>query len=100
MVRAGLRMAGREEMSFDRVRVGLHRLELTGLALGGGTHPEQLVGRLTIEYRPGDLLRGRIEALSVEGLTLRGRVDRDGLRLGAGSRGGWPGRDASATGAA
>jgi hypothetical protein len=82
LLRAALRLAGHEEISFDRLQVGLRRLELTGLALGGGTHPEQLVGRLTIEYRPGDLLRGRIEALSVEGLTLRGRVDRDGLRLG------------------
>ena len=52
---------------FRSPSVGLRRLELTGLALGGGTHPEQLVGRLTIDYRPGDLLRGRIEALSVEG---------------------------------
>ena len=80
-LRAGLRLAGHEEISFDRLRVGLRRLELTGLALGGRSHPEQLVGRLTIEYRPGDLLRGRIEAVSVEGLTLRGRVDQDGLRL-------------------
>ena len=81
LLRAGLRLAGHEEISFDRLRVGLHRLELTGLALGGRSRPEQLVGRLTIDYRPGDLLRGRIEAVSVEGVTLRGRVDRDGLRL-------------------
>ena len=81
LLRAGLRMAGHEEISFDRLRVGLHRLELTGLALGGRSRPEQLVGRLTIDYRPGDLLRGRIEAVSVEGVTLRGRIDQDGLRL-------------------
>ena len=81
LVRAGLRIAGHEEISFDHVRVGLHRLELTGLALGGRSHPEQRVGRLTIDYRPGDLLRGRIEAVSVEGLTVRGRIDQSGLRL-------------------
>ena len=81
LLRAGLRIAGHEEISFDRVRVGLHRLELTGLALGGRSRPEQRVGRLTIDYRPGDLLRGRIEAVSVEGLTVRGRIDQGGLRL-------------------
>ena len=80
-LRAGLWLAGREEVSFEHLRLGLHRLELTGLALGGPSRPEQRVGRLTIEYRPGDLLRGRIAAVSVEGVTLRGRVDRDGLRL-------------------
>ncbi len=81
LLRAGLRLAGHEEISFDHLRVGLHRLELTGLAIGGRSRPEQLVGRLTMDYRPGDLLRGRIEAVSVEGVTLRGRIDQDGLRL-------------------
>jgi hypothetical protein len=80
-LRAGLRMTGHEDVSFDRLQVGLHRLELTGVALGGRARPEQRVRRLTIEYRPGDLLRGRIEAVRVEGVTLRGRVDQDGLRL-------------------
>ena len=80
-LRAGLRLAGHEEISFDHLQVGLRRLELTGLALGGRTRPEQLVGRVTVDYRPGDLLRGRIEAVSVQGVTLRGRVDQDGLRL-------------------
>jgi hypothetical protein len=81
LLRAGLRLAGHEEISFDHLQVGLRRLELAGLALGGGTRPEQLVGRVTVDYRPGDLLGGRIEAVSVQGVTLRGRVDQDGLRL-------------------
>jgi hypothetical protein len=80
-LRAGLWLAGHEEVSFDQLRVGLRRLELRGLAVGGRSRPEQLVGRLTIDYRPGDLLRGRIEAVSVEGVTLRGHVGPDGLRL-------------------
>ena len=88
-LRAGLRLAGHEEISFDHLRVGLHRLELTGLAVGGRSRPEQLVGRLTIDYRPGDLLRGRIEAVSVEGRDAA-RPRRPGRPApgGHGSRGG------------
>jgi hypothetical protein len=86
-LRAGLRLAGHEEISFDQLRVGLHRLELTGLGIGGRSRADQLVGRLTMDYRPGDLLRGRIEAVRVEGVTLRGRVDQNGLRLDLASGG-------------
>jgi hypothetical protein len=86
-LRAGLRLAGHEEISFGQLRVGLDRLELTGLAIGGRSRADPLVGRLTMDYQPGDLLRGRIEAVSVEGVTLRGRVDQDGLRLDLASAG-------------
>jgi hypothetical protein len=80
-LRAGLWLAGHDEVTFDQVRVGLNQLELTGLGVGGRSPSDQLVGRLTIDYRPGDLLRGRIEEVSVEGLALRGRIDRDGVQL-------------------
>jgi hypothetical protein len=79
LLRAGLWLAGHDEVTFDRLRVGLHQVELTGLTIGGPS--AQRIGRVAIDYRPGDLARGRIAGLSVEGLTLRGRVDRDGLRL-------------------
>jgi Dicarboxylate transport len=83
-LRAGLWLSGHDEVTFDRLRVGLNELELTGIAIGGrfDQRPsERLVGRLRIDYRPGDLLRGRIEELSLEGLRLRGRIDRNGFRL-------------------
>jgi hypothetical protein len=79
LLRAGLWLAGHDEIAFDDVQVGLDAIELTGLALGG--HADQRVGRLRIDYRPSDLLRGRIQQLSVEGVTLRGRIDQDGVRL-------------------
>jgi hypothetical protein len=78
LLRAGLWLAGHDEVRFDRLSVGLHRVELTGLTIGGPS--AHRIGRLTIDYRPVDLVRG-VARLSVEGLTLRGRVDRDGLRL-------------------
>ncbi len=81
LLRATLRLAGHGEISFDHLQVGLDRLELTGLEIGGRARPDQLVGRLIIEYRPDDLLRGRIEAVSVEGVTLRGHLDENGFRL-------------------
>jgi Dicarboxylate transport len=84
LLRATLWLSGHDEITFDQLRVGLHELELTGLALGRRSDqrpPNHLVSRLTIDYRSADLLRGRIEGVSVEGLRLRGRIDQDGFRL-------------------
>ena len=84
LLRAGLWLSGHDEVTFDRLRIGLNELELTGLGIGGRSDQrpsDHLVGRLKIDYRPGDLLRGRLEGVSVEGLRLRGRIDRDGFRL-------------------
>jgi hypothetical protein len=80
-LRAGLWLSGHDEITFDRLRVGPHQLELTGLRIGGRAPFDHLVGRLRFDYRLGDLLRGRIEEVSVEGLRVRGRIDQDGLRL-------------------
>jgi Dicarboxylate transport len=84
LLRATLWLSGHHEVTFDQLRVGLHELELTGLALSGRSDqrpPDHLVGRLKIDYRPRDLLRGRIEEVIVEGLRLRGRIDQNGFRL-------------------
>jgi Dicarboxylate transport len=83
-LRAGLWLAGHDEVAFDQLRIGLHQLELTGLRIGGrsGARPsDHVVGRLKIDYRPRGLLSGRMDQVSVEGLTLRGRIDQDGFRL-------------------
>ena len=79
LLRAGLWLAGHDEIAFDELRVGLNESELTGLAVGGPA--DHRVGRLRLDYRPSELLRGRIEQVSVEGVTLRGRIDQDGVRL-------------------
>jgi hypothetical protein len=81
LLRAGLALAGHDEVTFDQLRVGLNELELTGLGIGGQPPSDPLVGSVRIAYRPADLVRGRIAEVTLEGLTLRGRVDRDGLRL-------------------
>ena len=98
-LRAGLRLAGHEEILVRSPSGRPAPARADGPRARRRDAPGQLVGRLTIEYRPGDLLRGRIEALSVEGLTLRGRVDRDGLRLEGRDLAAGPG-GTSATGAA
>jgi hypothetical protein len=84
LLRAGLWLSGHDEITFDQLRVGPNELELTGVSIGGRSGErasDHLVGRLRIGYRPRELLRGRIEELGVEGLTLRGRIDQDGFRL-------------------
>ena len=83
LLRVGLWLSGHHEVTFDQLRVGLNGLELTGLAIARSDQrlSDHLVGRLKIDYRPRDLLRGRIEEVSVEGLALRGRIDQDGVRL-------------------
>src|SRR5918996_4774545 len=79
LLRAGLWLSGHHEVTFDQLRIGLNELELTGLAIARSDQrlSDHLVGRLKIDYRPRDLLRGRIEEVSVEGLALRGRIDQD-----------------------
>ena len=83
-LRAGLWLSGYDEVTFDQFRIGLNELELTGVGIRRGSDEgpsDHLVGRLRLEYRPGDLLRGHIEELTVEGVKLRGRIDQDGFRL-------------------
>src|SRR5690606_39180185 len=79
VLRAGLWLAGRDDLTFDQLELGLNEIELTGLRIGGAA--DQRVGRVHVAYRPGDLLRGRIARVSVEGVTLRGRLGRNGLQL-------------------
>jgi hypothetical protein len=79
LVRALLWVAGHDEITVEQIRVGLNGIDLTGIAIGGAA--AQRVSRLRVDYRPAELLRGRIQQVSVEGATLRGRIDQDGLRL-------------------
>jgi hypothetical protein len=79
LVRALLWIAGHDEIAVEEIRVGLNGLDLTGLAIGRAA--DQRIRRLRVDYRISELLRGRIAQVSIEGVTLRGRVDQDGLRL-------------------
>jgi Dicarboxylate transport len=79
LLRALLWVAGQDEITVEEFRVGLNGIDLTGLAIGGGA--DHRIGRLRVEYRLSELLRGRIQQVSLEGVTLRGRIDQDGLRL-------------------
>jgi hypothetical protein len=78
-LRAGLHLAGVEDLHFDRLEIGFARAELSGLRLGPA--PGQEAARLRADYRLGDLLRGRLESLTVEGLRLRARLTGQGLEL-------------------
>jgi Dicarboxylate transport len=78
-LRAGLRLAGVEDLHFDRLSIGLARAGLFGLRLG--PPPGQEAARLQADYRLGGLLQGRLESLTVEGLRVRGRLGEDGLEL-------------------
>jgi hypothetical protein len=78
-VRALLWVAGHEEIAVDQIRVGLKALELTGLQIGGAA--DHRARRVRVDYRISGLLQGRIDQVSLEGVTVRGRLDQDGLRL-------------------
>lgn len=79
LLRALLWVAGHDEITVEEFRVGLNGVDLAGLAIGGGA--DHRIRRLRVDYRLSELLRGRIQQVSVEGMTLRGRIDQDGLRL-------------------
>jgi Dicarboxylate transport len=79
LLRALLWVAGHEEITVDQIRIGLNGLDLTGVGIG--RPPEHRIRRLRVDYRISGLLRGRIEQVSLEGVTVRGRLDQDGLRL-------------------
>jgi hypothetical protein len=79
LLRALLWLAGHDEITVEEFRVGLNGFDLTDLAIGGGA--DHRIRRLRVDYRLSELLRGRVGQVSVEGVTLRGRIDQDGLRL-------------------
>jgi Dicarboxylate transport len=79
LVRALLWVAGHDEITVEEIRVGLNRIDLTEVTIGRAA--DQRIRRLRVDYRISELLRGRIEQMTVEGVTLRGRIDQDGLRL-------------------
>jgi Dicarboxylate transport len=78
-LRAVLSLAGQGEIEFDDLRIGLNTLELTGVRIGDP--PDHRVARLRVGYRPGLLLRGQVQEVAVDGLMLRGTLDKRGLRL-------------------
>ena len=93
LVRAGLRAAGVETVVFEDLRLGPAALELSGVQIGAP--PEQRLARLQIRYRLAELLRGRVESVEVEGLTLRGRLADGRLELAGLDAQGEPGEQAS-----
>jgi hypothetical protein len=79
LLRALLWVAGHDEITVEEFRVSLNGIDLTGLRIGGGA--DHRIRRLRVDYRISELLRGRIQQVSLEGVMLRGRIDQDGLRL-------------------
>jgi hypothetical protein len=79
VLRTALRLAGQEGVRFDDLRLGLNELELRGVEIG--EPPAQEIALLRIRYEPRMLLGGRLEAVEVRGLTLRGSLDQDGVVL-------------------
>ena len=63
-LRAVLRLAGQGAIEFDDLRIGLNTLELTGVRIGDP--PDHRVAQLRVRYRPGPLLRGRVEEIAVD----------------------------------
>jgi Dicarboxylate transport len=81
VVRAALSLAGQGKIAFDDLRVGPNAIELTGIRIGDPA--DHRLAELRIGYRPGALLRGRIEEIVADGLVVRGQLDERGLHLGA-----------------
>jgi hypothetical protein len=93
LLRAGLRAAGIETVAFDELRLGTSSLELSGLKVGAPA--DHRVARLQIRYRLGDLLRGRIQSVEIEGLELRGRIVDGRIELAGLETQGEPGEPAA-----
>ncbi|MDF2781024.1 MAG: hypothetical protein K0S96_828, partial [Geminicoccaceae bacterium] len=89
LLRAGLRAAGLEAAAFEELRLGPRSLELSGLRLGAP--PDHRLARLQIRYRLGELLRGQVESVEIEGLELRGRIVDGRVELAGFESSGEPG---------
>ena len=89
LLRAGLRAAGVEAVAFDDLRLGTSSLELSGLEIGAPT--DHRVARLQIRYRLGEVLRGRVQSIEIEGLELRGRIADGRIELAGFETQGEPG---------
>ncbi|HIF97099.1 MAG TPA: hypothetical protein EYQ54_08760 [Myxococcales bacterium] len=66
---------------FEIARIDAGAFELIGLQIGDG--PDVEVGRIEMRYSAGELLKGRLDSLRIEGLRIRGSVGDRGLSLGA-----------------
>jgi hypothetical protein len=73
-LRAGLQLAGANDVHFERLRLGWGEIELDGVAVGG---PDHELARLRVTYRLPDLLSGRLDQVEIDGLVVRARL-RDG----------------------
>lgn len=79
LLRAGLWLTAQDQIAFDDLQIGLNGLELSGVRIGDP--PEHRLARLRVGYQLRRLMRGRAEEIIVDGLVVRGELDRDGLRL-------------------
>lgn len=64
-------------------RLGLDGIALENLAIGAPETPDLAAVRVEAEWSWAGLRAGRLDALRAEGVRLRGRLDEQGLSLGA-----------------
>lgn len=62
-------------------RIGLHRIEITGIRIGRA--PDLTAKRIVAEYDPLQMIEGRLSGIELDGATLRAGIDESGLTLGA-----------------
>ncbi|HUD49965.1 YdbH domain-containing protein [Parvibaculum sp.] len=77
-------------VSFHVSLLGLRSIEVGDLAIGPSANgaepgPDVEADRISIMYRFGELLSGRVQSIEVSGLRVRARIDDRGLSLGAAS---------------
>lgn len=77
--------------SFRVSMLGLRSIEVADLAIGpaggaatkGTPPPDIAASRITVTYRIGELLSGRVQSIEVAGLRVNARIDERGFSLGA-----------------
>lgn len=78
-------------VSFRVSMLGLRSIEIADLAIGPGEgsarqSPDVEAGQITVMYRLGELISGRVQSIEISNLTAHALVDEHGLSLGAASR--------------
>lgn len=77
-------------VSFQVSMLGLRSIEVSALTIGPsdatkGQQPDISAGRITVLYKLGELLSGRVQSIEIADLLVNARIDDHGLSLGAAS---------------